>query len=152
MGWLFELTAAHWGVLGLLILIAEALGIGGFLLGTGASALLMAVLLVIFPDLSTATQLVTFAFSSVTATALYYTVLKDAKSKDVEELPETRTEGMIGQTFRLPEKLRANREKRIQIGDTFWRVKSRSAIDAGARVTIVDADPMRLELEESATK
>ena len=148
MSWLFDLTPAHWGVLGLLILITEALGIGGFLIGTGVSALMMAVLLVIFPDLSTATQLVTFAFASLAATGLYYTVLKDTKADASDDLPETRTEGMIGRSFRLTEPLVADREKRIQIGDTFWRVKSRSAIDAGERVTIVAADAMRLELKQ----
>ena len=74
--------------------------------------------------------------------------LTDAKPRDLDELPETRTETMIGRSFRMPEALSAGREKRVQIGDTFWRVTSQSAITSGTRVTVVAVSDMCLELEE----
>ena len=52
MEYLHQLQAWHWLCFGLVLLALEVVGIGGFLIGAGVAALLQAITLLIFPEMS----------------------------------------------------------------------------------------------------
>lgn len=145
MEWLTEINAYHWLALGLILFAAEALGAAGFLLGTAAAALVVGLLVLAIPGLSLAGQLTLFALVAIAASALYLKVFRDEQAATPDELNH-RAENLIGTEFKLTAAL-PNGDGRVQIGDTFWRVRSNATLAEGARVRVVAADAMLLQVE-----
>ena len=143
MDWLFDLSAAHWAVLGMVLLAAEALGAAGFLIGAGVAALAMAVVTFVFPELGAGTQLASYAGLSLACTYAYFNVFRGA-TRGTGLLLNHRSRHMIGTTFVLDEALLAGEEGRVQLGDTLWKVVSDTALAAGDKVVVDAAEPMRL--------
>jgi membrane protein implicated in regulation of membrane protease activity len=140
----FEINPYHWLALGLILFAAEALGAAGFLLGAAAAALVIGLITFVFPDLGLATQFVLYALVAVMATALYLKVFRTEQESEVDELNH-RALSLVGHEFDLAEALPRG-SSRIQIGDTFWRVESNTALESGTRVRVVAADAMSLRL------
>lgn len=144
MEWLTEINAYHWIALGLVLLSAEALGAGGFLLGTAAAALVVGLLALFLPGLGVATQLSLFAVIAVIASYLYLKVFSQEQA-DTPEVLNHRAEGLVGTEFELASALPGG-EGRVQIGDTFWRVCADTDLEEGARVRVIAAEAMLLKV------
>jgi membrane protein implicated in regulation of membrane protease activity len=144
MEWLTEINAYHWLALGLLLFAAEALGAAGFLLGTAAAALVVGILALMLPGLGIAAELALFAIIAIVASALYLKVFRDEQAATPDSLNH-RAESLIGTEFELAEDL-PDGGGRVQIGDTFWQVRSEECLAKGARVRVVGADTMHLRL------
>lgn len=143
MEFLTTLESWHWLSLGMLILILEVLGVGGFLLGIGFSALIIALLLLIFPQLQWYWQYVLFACFSVVITIIYWK--KFRKFNDVTESPllNSRTAQLIGRNASLITPIQ-NGTGKIQIQDALWTVSCSEDLTVGTVVDIVGADGMTL--------
>jgi len=76
-----QLEPWHWLSLGMLLLGMEIIGVGGFLLGSGVAALLMAITLWAIPDMSWQLQLVVFGIDSVALTIIYWKYFKNFNTK-----------------------------------------------------------------------
>ena len=123
-----------WFSLGLLLLIAEILGAGGFLLGTGVAALLIALLTLIAP-LNWETQVATFAILSVLFTWYYVRHMRpNAKATDDPDL-NNRMARLIGVQTELTKAIKHGRGQ-VQIQDAFWKVKSTDDLDVGSTVIV----------------
>ena len=144
MEWLIEINAYHWIALGLILFAAEALGAAGFLLGTAAAALVVGLLSLMMPGLGVATEFVLFAVIAVIASLLYIKVFRDEQEATPDGLNH-RAESLIGTEFELTEDLQGG-AGRVQIGDTFWHVHADANLSRGARVKVVSADTMQLEV------
>ncbi|MEM8768269.1 MAG: NfeD family protein [Pseudomonadota bacterium] len=142
MEWLTEISGYHWLALGILLFAAEALGAGGFLLGTAAAALVVGLLSLLLPGLGIAAELTLFAVTAVVASYLYLKVFRSEQEAVPDELNQ-RAEAMVGTEFNLTEALPKG-AGRVQIGDTFWRVQTDVALAGGTRVRVVAADAMSL--------
>lgn len=144
MEWLVEINPYHWFALGLVLLAAEALGAAGFLLGAAAGAIALGLLTLALPGLGLAAQFAIYAVVSITATYLYLKVFRDEQADHPDELNQ-RAASLIGYEFELSDALPSG-ESRVQIGDTFWRVRCETSLAPGTRVRVVGADAMSLEV------
>ena len=144
MEWLVEINAYHWFALGLILFAAEALGAAGFLLGAAAGAITLGLLTLALPGLAPAAQLALYAVVSMTATYLYLKVFRDVQDEHPDELNQ-RAASLIGHEFELTDPL-PDGESRIQIGDTFWKVRCETSLAPGTRVRVIGADAMSLEV------
>ena len=144
---LFEtLQVWHWIVLGLLLIGAETLGAGGFLLGTAVAAFLASVILYLMPEISWEAQLVVFAVMSMIFTVFWWFFFKRVdKESDTPNLND-RASQLIGRTATLGEPT-INGQGRVQIGDTYWKVTAERDIQAETIIKVVASDGMTLKIE-----
>ena len=140
-----ELTWVHWFALGFILLALEALGASGFLIGAAVAALAQAVLVAVVPELSFVTQLVIYAAAAVVATVLYLQVFRDMQRHDNAPVLNERAHRHLGRHFTLEEAL--DGEGRVQLGDTFWKVRSLDKIERGTEVEVVRAEGQTLTVE-----
>ncbi len=134
-----------WWTLGIVLLIAEVIAPGIFLMWFGAAALLTGVVDWFFPAMSWQWQAVIFAVISV---ALVFGVRPFiSRSLDRESDRPTlnrRLHALIGQTADLHAPIE-NAHGEILIGDTLWRVTGPD-LPKGARVRVVAVDEQTMAL------
>ncbi|HCM05335.1 MAG TPA: NfeD family protein [Oceanospirillales bacterium] len=149
--WFEQLSQWHWFIFGLLLLIGEALGAAGFLLGTALASLLMGVIVwiasVVFDTgMGWQTQVVLGAMLSTLFSVLYWRFFRaDQQVSDRPELNH-RTAQLVGRKLVLDNDIPF--EGRIQIGDTFWKVVSESPLKAGEHIEVVSADATTLTIKK----
>ena len=71
-------------------------------------------------------------------------VFRDAQRTSSRPNLNKRTAKLIGTRFTLTEEV--DGEARVQLGDTFWKVRAGERLPAGCEVEVVGADDMTLEL------
>ncbi len=145
MAWLATIGPWHWLVLALVLIGAEALGSGGFLLGAAAAAFLLAALCWLMPELGWAGQFVIFGFAAVIFSVAYWKLFRGYNEQTEQPLLNDRAAQLVGRQLTLEQDLAAG-EGRIQIGDTRWRVYCASPLVTGQRVRIERSEGMLLYL------
>lgn len=151
--WFEQLSQWHWFIFGLLLLIGEALGASGFLLGTSMAALLMGVIVWIAASITDSAmgwqaQVVLCAVLSVSFSLLYWRFFRaDQQASDRPELNH-RTAQLVGRKLVLDKDIPF--EGRIQIGDTFWKVVSDTPLSKGDQVEVISADATTLTIKKLA--
>lgn len=143
MEFLNALQSWHWLSLGMLVLILEILGVGGFLLGIGVSAFVIALLLLFLPDLPWYWQFITFAFLAVVLTLVYWKRFRKFNNKTDQPLLNSRMERLIGRRVSLLTPVRDGTGK-VQIEDALWTVVCDEDLEQGSIVDIVGAEGMAL--------
>ena len=149
--WLDQLNQWHWFILGLILLIGEAFGAAGFLLGAAFGALITGVLVSISPAIVDGgmlwrSQVLTDAALSIVCSLLYWRYFRaDLQDSDRPELNH-KTSQYIGRKLTL--KTDIDFEGRIQIGDTFWKVKSDDTLKEGDKVEVIDSDTNTLFIKK----
>lgn len=143
MQWLSEISSWHWASLGVLLLIAEILGAAGFLIGSAIAAFLMAAIMVLAPELNWKWQLTIFASSAIVFSIIYMKRFASFNEETDQPALNKRAALHIGKKVSLMEDT-SNGMGRVQIGDTFWKVKCNKDLSTGELVTITDADGMTL--------
>ena len=149
--WFEQLSQWHWFIFGLLLLIGEALGASGFLLGTSIAALLMGVIVWIAASITDSgmgwqTQVVLCAIFSAIFSLLYWRLFRaDQQASDRPELNH-RTAQLVGRKLILDKEIPF--EGRIQIGDTFWKVVSDTPLSTGDQVEVISADATTLTIKK----
>jgi hypothetical protein len=133
----FEIiTCWHWLALGLLLLMVEMAGAGGYLLWVGLSAGLTGCVLWLFPQLTWQMQLVLFSVASV-AMALGWWQYQQRRPGIVSEpLLNKRSAQYIGRVFTLSDDIENGRGK-IRVDDSFWEVTAGRDMPAGTKVKII---------------
>ena len=137
----------YWLVLGFALIALESLGAGGFLLGGALAGVLMGLLTWLKGDLHWSTQVITFGFLTVIFTLLYWRFFKRFNQKTDNPVLNNRAAQLHGRTLTLEIDL-PEREGRIQIGDTLWKVKSNQALKKGSHVIIHDSDDTTLLIKK----
>ncbi|MET4694355.1 NfeD family protein [Endozoicomonas lisbonensis] len=146
MEFLSAIQPWHWLIVGFLFLGLEALGTGGFLLGTALAGVLLAALLWLFPGLSWSWQLVWFGLSSLVFTVAYWKLFRRVNERSDNQQLNNRAVQLVGRVVEVSEPL-THGQGRVQIGDTLWKVKASETIEAGTQVVVVGADGMTLLVE-----
>ena len=142
MALLNELQPWHWFVIGIVLLVLETFGAGGFLIGIAAAAILMAALTWWLVDISWQWQLILFAAGAVIFTFLYLRFFKAFNQQTDAPNLNNRTARLIGTRFQLAETVRG--QGSVQLGDTRWKVTCEGAIEAGSQVQVTGSDGMTL--------
>ncbi|WP_299727169.1 NfeD family protein [uncultured Endozoicomonas sp.] len=137
----------HWLILFFVFLGAEALGAGGFLLGSAAASALVALILWISPDVSWPSQLMWFGIGSLLFTVAYWKFFRKVNNKSDSPELNNRALQLVGRTVLLDHDLPAGISK-LQIGDTFWKVQSDRSVARGHNVIVTGCQGMVLLVME----
>ena len=146
-----ELGPWNWMVLGFVLLAAEILVPGIFLLWIGIAAILTGALslqLWGFAFWSWQVQVLVFLALSLAAAWLGKKLTDARKDAETDEpLLNLRAQQLVGRTAALDEPIREGRG-RIRLGDTIWMVTGPD-LPAGTRVRVVSAKGSELMVEEA---
>lgn len=137
--------AVIWGAIALLLIAAETMAPGAFLLwlGFAAAAVFAAVLLV--PGLNLLVQIALFVMLSFVSIQIYRTWFRAREPQSDRPTLNRRAEQLIGRVVPL-ERAIVDGRGRVQIADAFWDVAGPD-LPAGTPVRIVGADGMVLRVE-----
>ncbi|NKI75512.1 NfeD family protein [Dickeya sp. CFBP 2040] len=140
------LENAHWFWLSLggLLLAAEMLGAGGYLLWSGIAALLTGILAWLLP-LSWTWQCIAFAVLTVAAALLWWQWLRRRLEKHPPPVLNQRGQQLIGLHTTLTEPL-INGLGRVNIGDSSWRVQAEQDLSAGTVVEVTAVEGITLHV------
>ena len=138
-----QLQAWHWLTLGIVLLGAEALGAGGFVLGAAIAALVQAAVMAIIPGLAWQVHLTIFAFNSVMFSVLYWKVFRNYNETSDHPQINDRAAQLVGKKITLEQDLPSGQGK-LQLGDTFWKVESDIPLKTGDLIEVVSTEQMTL--------
>ena len=133
-----------WACAAVLLMAAEMLAPGAFMLWLGFAAAGVFAVVMVFPDLAPIWQAVIFVVLSLLSVSFYRSVLRRTAVKSDQPLLNRRAEQLVGQTYPLETAIVDGRG-RVKIGDAFWAVEGVDA-PAGARVKIVSVNGMSLRV------
>lgn len=148
LAWFATVEPWQWLVLAVLLLIAETLGTGGFLIGIAIACLVQSAISFIWPDISWAVQFVLFAFNAIFFTVLYWRVFRRFNQKTDHSDINNRAAQLIGQRVVITDDFPAGEGKLI-IGDTFWRFRCSDALASGDTVEVKSSEGMLLMVEKA---
>lgn len=143
-----ELGPWNWWVLGFVLLAAELVAPGVFLIWIGVAALVVGILSLLLWEVGFwiwQVQLVLFALLSVAAVLLGRRFVLSTSETSDEPLLNQRAESLVGRTAVL-EKPIAEGRGRIRLDDTFWIVEGPD-LPAGTRVRVVSTNGRNLTVE-----
>ncbi len=142
-----ELGPWSWWVLGLVLLAAEILMPGVFLIWIGLAAIIVGALSLLFwndPFRMWQTQILAFTVLAVIAAVVGRRVMSRGEQSD-QPLLNQRGESLVGRTATLTEPISEGRG-RIRLDDTMW-VVSGPDLPVGAQVRVVESAGRELRVE-----
>lgn len=143
------MTAVYfWLGLGLLLVAAETLMPGAFLLWVGLAGAATGITVWALPASSGLVQMLIFAGYSVASVLISRQLIKAGPESSDQPLLNRRAEQLVGRTFPLDGAI-ANGHGKLKVGDALWTV-SGADLPAGTAVTVVGVDGMILKVERAA--
>ena len=137
----FILEPWHWFVLGFLLIISELILPAFAALWFGIGAIMVGILYFLFPMLSTTIQLVTWIILSILCTIAWFKFIKPlSKDKTKAGLSREATVGQVGMVIQTNLEL-GQIKVRFPIpvlGNAEWICRSRSDVQVGDRVRVID--------------
>jgi membrane protein implicated in regulation of membrane protease activity len=133
-----------WLSLGLVLMAAETIVPGAFLLWFGIAALVMSVVVWLLPDVHGLAQAVLFGGLAVVAVQVYRLYFRKHEPQGDQPLLNRRSEQYVGRVFVLDTPIE-NGFGKIRIGDSIWTVAG-DPLPAGTRVTVTAVDGMALKV------
>ena len=136
-----------WAVLALLLIAAETLAPGAFLLwmGLAAAAVFLGVLLV--PGIPVLAQAAAFVVLSFVTIQVYRKWFRKAARQSDQPLLNRRAAQAIGRVAELEQAIDRGRG-RIRLDDAFWTVEGPD-LPAGTPVRVIAVDGMVLKVQEA---
>lgn len=144
MEWLQSWTAAHWWVLGLVLLVLEIFIPGTVLLWFGVAALIVGTLSAVLP-MPWQLEVLLFAALGVASLLAFRTWYRQHPERIQGPPLNQRAQSLIGQVYTLQQSIENGRGK-LQIGDAYWSVRGPD-LPAGTRVRVVAVEDMVLSVE-----
>ena len=133
-----------WAGLALLLIAAETLAPGVFMLWLGFAAAAVFVLLLVVP-LAPVWQAVVFIVLAFVSIAIYVKYFRGKERESDQPLLNRRGEQLVGQVFVLEQAIVDGRG-RLKIGDAFW-IAEGPELPQGMRVRVVAARNMSLQVQ-----
>lgn len=134
-----------WWALALLLLAAEALIPGVFLLWLGLAAGGTGVVKLLFPSMAPAAQWIVFALLSLVSVGAAWQIRRRSSAKTTDQpLLNQRSAQLVGRVYPLDTAI-VNGRGRMKIGDAYWHVEGPDT-EAGSRVRIVGVHDMVLRV------
>ena len=137
----FVIEPWHWVVLGILLMLSELIIPAFAALWFGIAALMVAVLLWLFPMMGMATQLIMWIILSVLCTVLWFKFIKPLSiDKTKAGLPREATIGQVGmviETSLSHEQIKVRFPMPV-LGADEWICRSLNPVQVGDRVRVVD--------------
>lgn len=133
-----------WGGLALLLIAAETLAPGVFMLWLGLAAAVVFTLLLVVPGIPPIWQAIAFVLLAFVSIMVYVKFFRDKERPSDQPLLNRRGEQLVGQVFTLEQAIVDGRG-RMKIGDAFWTAEGED-LPQGARVRVVSANNMSLQV------
>lgn len=131
-----ELTAWHWVILGVVLLIFETLGAAGLTLGVAFAAFVVAAFMGIGLLTAWQAQLLVFAVLSVVLTAVVWYFFRRKRTEPEAVILDDLAARLVGRRVELQQDLPTGQGK-IQIGDTLWAVEADAPLAQGMLLEVV---------------
>jgi len=144
MDWM-RWDVAGWGALALLLMAAETLAPGAFLLWMGFAAAAVFLIALFAPGLTLLTQVALFVVLSFLSVLVYQKFFRKRARQSDQPLLNRRAQQHVGRVLPLEQGIVAGRG-RVKIGDAFWVVEGPDLV-AGTPVRIVGTDGVNLHVE-----
>lgn len=139
------MSLMHWWWIAAFVLIAAEIVLPGFfLLWIGLAAAGVGALLLLFPQMPLLLQVVLFVVLSFAACLGYWRLSRGQRGADAASTLNRRAEQLIGQHYVLASAIENGRGK-AHVGDSLWLV-SGPDLPAGARVAVVSVDGATLHV------
>lgn len=148
---MFTSLAAHyeWWMLALLLLAAEVITPGFFMLWIGIAAALVGFVLLLFPNLSLLTQSVLFSvFAFISCITYWKLILPKIDRKTDQPHLNRRAEQLIGKRYVLETAI-VNGSGKARVGDSLWLVEGPDLpVGAIIQVKAVDGSTLKVKAAE----
>ena len=145
MEFFLDMSYWHWIIFGLVLLALELVAPVAFFLWIGASALVTAVAMLVFPELSWQAQFLIFSVLSVFSIILSRMFLVKRQTKSDSPNLNRRGQQYVGRVFTLSESIEQGNGK-IEVDDTHWAVRG-PTLPKGSEVRVMEADGSVLVVE-----
>jgi len=141
-----ELNSWHWGIAAVILIVLEILAPGAFMVWLGVAAIVVSILLAIFPAMTWETQFLIFAVLSVAS--IYGWRLYTKKNPPTTDQPNLnqRGEQYVNRIFTLEEAV-VNGQGKIKVDDSTWKIEGADC-DAGTQVRVTGVDGVVLKVEQ----
>ncbi|GAB3515309.1 NfeD family protein [Pseudoxanthomonas daejeonensis] len=136
-----------WAALGLLLIAAETLAPGAFMLWMGFAAIAVFLAVLVVPGIPVLAQVAAFVVLSFVSIQIYRKWFRKAARESDQPLLNRRAQQNIGLVAPLDQAIVAGRG-RIKLGDAFWTVEGPD-LPAGTPVRVVAVDGMMLKVQEA---
>jgi len=148
----FELLYWHWLVLGLALMLSEIFIGSFFIFWFGAAAIVVSILLIPFPAVSEAAQIIIWTVSSTVFAIGWFKILKPLSVDNTKAGMSRETLlGEIGQVLAPPngDKFGKVRFPVPLLGSDEWLIISQDALAPGDRVSVIDLSGNSLIVEKA---
>ncbi|MES2662496.1 MAG: NfeD family protein [Pseudomonadota bacterium] len=138
---MFELQPWHWIVLGLVLILAELAIVTFTALWFGVAALLVALVLWIFPDITTAVQISIWIVFSIACTLIWFRCIRPhMRDRTRAGLAKESIVGVNGIVIRISAEGQEGVARFVPplLGDDEWSFFCDSTISVGDRITVQD--------------
>ena len=143
MRWEWEVVT--WAALALLLMAAEALLPGAFMLWLGFAAAAVFVLVLVIPDVPVLAQVAVFIGLSFVSIQVYRTRFRGRERQSDHPTLNQRADQLIGRVVPLETAI-VNGQGRVQIADAYWSVVGPD-LPAGTAVRVTRSEGMTLRVE-----
>ncbi len=133
-----------WAALAFVLIAAETLVPGAFLLWLGFAAAAVFLIVLLAPGISVLVQVVLFIALSFLSVAVYRTWFRGRARASDQPALNRRAEQLVGHVAVLAAPI-VDGEGRVQIADAFWNVEGPD-LPAGARVRVIAVRGMTLQV------
>ena len=134
-----------WGGLAMVLIAAEALAPGAFMLWLGLAAAVVFVLLLVFPDLPMIGQAIAFVGLGFASITIYMSFFRHKERPSDQPLLNRRAEQLIGRVVTLDQAISAG-VGRAKVDDAFWVVAGPD-LPQGSTGRVVAVDGMTLKVQ-----
>ncbi|MDE2408370.1 MAG: NfeD family protein [Xanthomonadaceae bacterium] len=134
-----------WAAFALLLIAAEVLAPGAFMLWLGFAAAAVFLLTWLLPGIPVLAQVAGFVVLGFASIQIYRTWFRQRERPSDQPALNKRTAALVGQVVPLERAIVEGRG-RVQIADAYWDVAG-PELPAGSHVRIVGADAMTLRVE-----
>ena len=139
-------THYGWWLLALVLIGAELVMPGYFMLWIGIAAAVMGALVLIVPDLGALAQAFAFAVLAVVSCVIYWKFVRRELSKDSDQpLLNRRAEQFVGRRYVLDSAI-VNGQGKARVGDSVWLVEG-PELPAGAPIEVVAVSGTTLKVQ-----
>ena len=134
-----------WAAFALLLIAAEVLAPGAFMLWLGMAAAVVFLLVWLLPGVPLLLQVAAFVVLSIVSIQIYRRWFRKREPRSDQPALNRRTAALIGRVVTLETAIVEGRG-RVQIADAFWDVAGPD-LPVGAQVKVVGGDTMILQVE-----
>ncbi len=134
-----------WAALALVLMAAEALAPGAFMLWMGFAAAVMFVLVLLVPGMSLLVQVALFVVLSFVSIQVYLRWFRNRARQSDRPLLNRRAQQLIGRVVELDRAI-VDGSGRARVDDSLWAVVGPD-LPVGSRVRVVAVDGMTLKVQ-----